>query len=434
MIREIHIIGGGTVSHVRPHLALCAPAYGGTARRLAEIAGELDLGGGDHAVLLHLTRMADGGERGLETNEDLAMRLAELVARPETHMVFMTAAVCDFEGGLDGEEPGTAPLERARLVSWDRWEDAPMRHTLRLSPAEKLVSRIRAERKDIFLAACKTTTGKSADEMFEAGLRLLKRAHCNLVLVNDLHTGWNMVVTPEQARYAVTEDRAEALRALVGMAKERSAGTFVRTTVMPGPAVPLADPRVPASLREVVGKLVEAGAYREFDGKTVGHYGCRLSAEEFLFSRRGRNYNESTDMVRCRVTPGGVVAVGGKPSAGAATQRRLFEDHPGYDCVAHFHCPPSPHGGREVPRRPQRGLECGSLECGENTSEGMAELEPGVKVVYLEQHGPNVLWDSRKASWGEVWRLVEKEFDLRATTRDEAEAELEKAETEAAGE
>lgn len=32
--RKIHIIGGGTVAHVRPHLALSAPAYGATVRDL----------------------------------------------------------------------------------------------------------------------------------------------------------------------------------------------------------------------------------------------------------------------------------------------------------------------------------------------------------------------------------------------------------------
>ena len=36
-MKNIHIIGGGTVNHIRPHLALSAPAYGGTARKLREI-------------------------------------------------------------------------------------------------------------------------------------------------------------------------------------------------------------------------------------------------------------------------------------------------------------------------------------------------------------------------------------------------------------
>jgi hypothetical protein len=36
MREVIHIIGGGTVTHVRPHLAIASPAYGDTARTIAE--------------------------------------------------------------------------------------------------------------------------------------------------------------------------------------------------------------------------------------------------------------------------------------------------------------------------------------------------------------------------------------------------------------
>lgn len=53
-MKTIEIIGGGTVSHMRNHLALCAPAYGQTARTLAELAFE---DGADHYdVNLHLTK------------------------------------------------------------------------------------------------------------------------------------------------------------------------------------------------------------------------------------------------------------------------------------------------------------------------------------------------------------------------------------------
>jgi len=32
--KTIEIFGGSTISHVRSHLALCMPAYGGTARKI----------------------------------------------------------------------------------------------------------------------------------------------------------------------------------------------------------------------------------------------------------------------------------------------------------------------------------------------------------------------------------------------------------------
>jgi hypothetical protein len=67
MDKNIVIYGGGTVSYISNHLALCAPSYGQTAHRLGELFQMhkdcyLD-------VHLHLTRMAGGD---LETNEDVA--------------------------------------------------------------------------------------------------------------------------------------------------------------------------------------------------------------------------------------------------------------------------------------------------------------------------------------------------------------------------
>lgn len=47
------IIGGGTVSHVRNYLALCAPAYGTKAKRLMGLVANHN-----QACELFLTRMA----------------------------------------------------------------------------------------------------------------------------------------------------------------------------------------------------------------------------------------------------------------------------------------------------------------------------------------------------------------------------------------
>ena len=38
--KQIYIFGGGTFSHVRNHMALAAPAFGETAKRLAELCKE----------------------------------------------------------------------------------------------------------------------------------------------------------------------------------------------------------------------------------------------------------------------------------------------------------------------------------------------------------------------------------------------------------
>ena len=82
----IHIIGGGTVYHVRNHLALSAPAYGTTARNLHKLCQNNTLD-----VVLHLTKMAGG--KHLETNDDISSLLENLLASPSTKIIF---SVCCF--------------------------------------------------------------------------------------------------------------------------------------------------------------------------------------------------------------------------------------------------------------------------------------------------------------------------------------------------
>ena len=78
MKKNIEIIGGGTVYHVRNHLALTAPAYGKTAKQLYDYCSTYD----EYKVNLHLTKMAGGST--LETNEDVSNLLDGLIANPET--------------------------------------------------------------------------------------------------------------------------------------------------------------------------------------------------------------------------------------------------------------------------------------------------------------------------------------------------------------
>ena len=39
--KNIVIFGGGTISHVRSHLALCAPAFGSTAKKIESLCQEI---------------------------------------------------------------------------------------------------------------------------------------------------------------------------------------------------------------------------------------------------------------------------------------------------------------------------------------------------------------------------------------------------------
>lgn len=429
---KIHyVITGGTFADVAPHFALAAPAFGRVGRELAPLLSSAlaSRGRADERVVLVRTRMAVGGndrtedERatlaaaGLEdlrTNPDLIALLRHLTASSDTKSVVMTAAACDFVPASIEPSYGAAvgKATHPRLPS-------AVPHALALAPAEKAIATVRRERKDLFLVGFKTTAGAGADEQYLRGLALLKKSSCNLVLANDVRTGRNMVITPEQARYHETTDRAEALAGLAEMIALRTALTFTRATVVPGEAVPWTSPLVPESLRAVVDHCVSRGAYKPFLGSTVGHFAVKVDASTILTSRRKTDFNrlDEVGLVMIEASgPDSVIAHGFKPSVGGQSQRIVFSEHPDVDCIVHFHCPQKPKS--KVPVRSQREFECGSHECGKNTSDGLGRFN-GILAVMLDKHGPNVVF-SRDADPKEVIAFIEANFDLEKRT-DEVE-------------
>ncbi len=95
-VKRIHIFGGGTVADITSHFAVCAPAFGSTAREL------MCLVSGDERFdkmepQYELTQMAGGT---LRTNADVAARIEQLKAEVATKVVFMSAALCDWEPAL----------------------------------------------------------------------------------------------------------------------------------------------------------------------------------------------------------------------------------------------------------------------------------------------------------------------------------------------
>ena len=80
-MKTIEIFGGGTYSYVRNHLALCAPAFGRTAKNLSDLFhNEVQ---GKMMVNLHLTRMVIPYST-LITNEDVKQRLDEVIKNLNT--------------------------------------------------------------------------------------------------------------------------------------------------------------------------------------------------------------------------------------------------------------------------------------------------------------------------------------------------------------
>lgn len=399
----IRICGGGTLFHVRNHLALCADAFGSTAKALASLCARKG-----HPAELTLTRLADSASPYL-THEDLADLADRWVADPRAKIVFWNPAVLDFHGHVGEVEPGRK-AERLRTRDGDT--------SIVLTPAPKIVERFRRTRKDLFLVAFKTTTGANADAQYREGLSLLKRANANLVLANDVVTGLNMVIVPEEARYHETTDREAALEGLVEMALLRSTNTFTRSTVVEGPGVPWSSPEIPDNLRAVVDHCIRAGAYKPFEGKTVGHFAVRGREGTLITSRRKSNFNHLAETGMVRITPSGadeVVAEGGKPSVGGMSQRMIFADHADADAIVHFHCPLREDAPDAIPVREQRPYECGSHECGANTSAGLRAMAPGIKAVMLDEHGPNIVY-GKDVPADAVIAFIERNFDLARKT------------------
>lgn len=422
MIKNLHTIGGGTFSHVRCHMALATPAFGSTAKYLHNLAQIEKRSWSTNAFekplrpYLHLTRMA-GGDK-LVTNEDVAKLVDELVADPETGMIIFNPALVDFRGHIVGPSDPLHPHELAETPSGKyetRLKSRTIFEKMLLYAQPKILSRIRKERKDIFLVAFKTTAGATDDEQYFAGLKLLKENSCNLVLANDVVTRQNMIITPEEARYHITQDRDAALQGLMDMAMARYGLTYNRTEIVPGEPVPWNSNRIPQSLRSIVDWCIAQGAYKPIRGKTVGHFSFRENDGKFLVSRRKVNFNQLEEFGVVEVAIDAdykIKATGNKPSAGAQTQRLIFEDHPQYDCIIHFHCPLKDYS--DIPVRSQYEYECGSIECGRNTSQGLKKYG-SLSAVMLDQHGPNIVFN-HAANPEEVINFIRYHCDLSKKT------------------
>lgn len=404
-MKRVVIIGGGTFSHVRSHLALAAPAFGTTAKQLAALSHKRF----DKMVIdLHLTKMADPSST-LVTNDDVALLVDKLIYSNTTKVVFFNAAMCDFRGQVNSMRSGK---HVKRLKS--RGET----HCMELIAEVKIIKRIREQRKDIFLVGFKTTCGASPEAQFEAGLRLLKQSSCNLVMCNDVETRTNFIVTPEEGVYMLGEERGEVLKELVEMAYLRSHLSFTRSTVVSGDPVVWGHPMMPKALVRVVAHCIQEGAYKKFGGVTTGHFAAKIGPRHFLTSIRKTDFNKILDVGMVEVRTDGddnVISFGAKPSVGGQSQRAIFDAFPKLNCIVHFHCPMKFDANINIPERSQREFECGSHECGHNTRDGLVEVEDGIWCVMLKEHGPNIVFNG-DIDPQRVVDFISENFDLHETT------------------
>jgi hypothetical protein len=414
----IHIIGGGTFSHVRNHLALAAPAFGETAKKLHGMFTSYHIRDGGRSLeypQLHLTKMADSNST-MVTNEHVAHLIDELIADNTVKVIIMNAALCDYDGKIveerHGEEVLTASGKYAtRLKTQDGIQN------MALVPADKVIGCIRKTRKDIFAVGFKTTTGATPDEQYAAALKLLKTNSLNLVVANDTVTRHNMIVAPEETRYYETDNRDEMLHGLVKMVLARKDNTFTRSTVVEGSLVDWnSDARIPDSLRTVVDHCVGRGAYKPVLGKTAGHFAVRVDANTCLTSVRKTNFNETLDLVQIDYEGlDKVIAHGAKPSVGGQSQRIIFDQYPELDCIFHAHVEMKPDAPDAIPIAEQWEYQCGSHNCGRNTSDNLKEFDNRIHAVMLRGHGPNIVFP-RDTPSELVVDFIERNFDLTRKT------------------
>jgi len=404
-MKTIHIFGGGTFSHVRNHLALAAPAFGTTAKTLYDLCS---VRFPKMQTELHLTKMANANS-SLVTNDDVEKAVTKLKENFETKIIFFNVALCDYDGLI--KQPYDTDKFVASGKYAERLKTSEGMQEMELYPYKKVLKDIRTGRKDIFVVAFKTTCGATEQEQYLAGLNLLKKNSVNLVLANDTKTRLNMIITPEEAKYHVTFDRADALTQLVDMTFYRSQLSFTKSTVVAGDVVKWDDERVYPVLRDVVNYCIDKNAYKPFNGSTVGHFACKIGENEFLTSIRKSNFNDLAKNGLVRVITDGddsVIAYGAKPSVGGQSQRIVFTEHSDYDCIVHFHCPIK--ATSQVPVVSQREYECGSHQCGQNTSNGLKKFN-NLSAVMLDNHGPNIVFN-HNISKEEVIAFIEENFDL----------------------
>lgn len=200
--------------HVRNHMALCAPAYGGTAKALvAMLNARIEANARHLAVDLRLTKMADPSSI-LETNTDVEEALLQVLNDPQTAAIVFNVALCDFEGHIGDIASGKyAERLQTRAVTEEGLG-------LTLRPTKKLLGLVHALRPDIVSVGFKTTANESAQIQVDKSNRMSREAGISWVLANDTVTRNNVVLrggpdrTIDDAVFNGT-DRNDALQSLV---------------------------------------------------------------------------------------------------------------------------------------------------------------------------------------------------------------------------
>lgn len=226
MTKRIYVLAGGTMVHVTPHFALCAPAYGTVGEEIsARLTQRLTASpaGNQYEVILIKTKMAGvntdetmarlatfGLHSSPETNTDVQACVEAILRDTECVALVMAAAICDFE------PVALQAQNRGGTVAISRFgKDQKRLHqvetlTLQMRPSDKIIDGVKVARPDIALITFKTTAGVAETELFAQAFYNLQKSHSDLVFANDIQNYQNMVVTTSGERL-VGSDRSAAL-------------------------------------------------------------------------------------------------------------------------------------------------------------------------------------------------------------------------------
>lgn len=188
------ILGGGTFSPIRNHLALCAPAFGNTARKLH---GKLP------GSKLYLTKMADSTS-DLVTNEDVSNLINTLLDDISIKTIILNVAFCDYKALPINDILSDFHAERLSTSKGNV--------NIELTPYEKVIVEIKQKRKDIFLIGFKTTTNHTIDEQIIAGKNAMLQNNADIIFCNDTVTRNNVLVFSDNVY--VAKNREDALNML----------------------------------------------------------------------------------------------------------------------------------------------------------------------------------------------------------------------------
>ena len=349
--KRIAIIGGGTNTYISNHLALSAPAYGSTAKKLAnKFRANPE---NQMQVDLYLTNMAQQAPGNPDTPEEVEALVDKLVADPDTRVIIFNVAMVDYKPtslftleSNDYDAYNTPEITDKFGKYTGRLNTSKLPEVcLELSVQDKIIQKIRKERKDILLVGFKTTCGATKEEQFHKGLKLCKDASANIVFVNDvdkdrirnlnsaleskkilsnikskseMETAYieegikeaeeqieafqnNGLVTPEESSYWYNT-RNEALDGLVQMVLDRSHLHFTRSTVVDSETISWDSEEIPETFKTIFDFVRGVGAYKLGPTKsTVGHFGIKLGTNEFLTSKRKTDFNKMEEVGLVRV-------------------------------------------------------------------------------------------------------------------------------------